>query len=117
MTNKQKTERAANALLKKMKGEGWQKRIYEHVPRAYSVYNGGLSIERLRTGRYFALLADTPYFGCACWTNRRRKPKEDPNEAAQSAIKDARRRLNECIKIVEAAEALYKPKKKAGGKA
>jgi len=96
------------ALLKRMKGNGWKLRVHENGGWHYNVTNGPLYVApSAADGKFFCLLSDKPDqpgWGAAIWTTRH--TDEDPNLAVQHELKEARKvvkRINEVIQVAEEA--------------
>ena len=93
--------------MKQMKGKGWKTHVWENLGWHYSVRNGTLEVyanEYEDGALYDAMISDSGHGGNRCWTRPRGTMRKDPNKAAELAVKRARKQLNKCLKVVEAAE-------------
>jgi hypothetical protein len=100
---KKEAQAAAKKLVAKL-GKGWKSRVWENLGWNFAACNGNLSVYQYGT-RCTALLGDnTPLCGNGCWhvdTN-----DKDPIKAVKKAVRAARKKVNECLASVEAAEKL-----------
>lgn len=90
MRTKEEAERLGRALLKKMKGRGWQLQVHENRGWHYSVYNRAMQINPCHgESRYYALLGDkdVPQYsggGLGMWCDV--EDYSDPNEAVRKRL-------------------------------
>jgi len=99
----------ANALKSKMTGKGWKIRVWQNLGWHYSIYSGNVAIHpacAFKTKKYFACVSnltdDPPVSALALWHEV--KLFENPNDAAEHAVKKAREAVAELNRAVEFAE-------------
>jgi hypothetical protein len=108
MLNKKEAERRGRALLKQMKGRGWQLRVWENLGWHYSVYNEGVDVhpvhpvqEKTTATRYYALPRPSYSFWCL---EGNRGVVRDPNKAVKMAVAECRRVVNDLEARVKTME-------------
>lgn len=110
MTEKQ-AKKWGKWLRNKMKGTGWECRIWQNSGWHYAAYNKTLTIHPfchycgdMPPNRFFALLScDNSGGGEQYWTDNKYFSK-DPNKAASHQIKLARRHIQRANKVVSELE-------------
>ncbi len=99
--------------MAKLKGKGWTLRIWENLGWHCAAQNKTLSVSTYKYKQdrrtYSCLLASTsrtPGGGAGFWTERKRGPFYDPNDAVRYAIESARHFVDRVTAVVEAVEAI-----------
>jgi hypothetical protein len=109
--------RKGEALLKKLKGEGWELNVWENGGWHYSAQNGPLTVHassyRIGPTTYWCLLSEEferyPVGGAPFWTARGNPSFEDPNDAVRQQVKIARQFVKKVTKIVNQVAAINPP--------
>jgi hypothetical protein len=102
-TGRKRAARLGGELLAKMKGTGWQLRVWENLGWHYEVHNcvGDREVSvRVHYGKYSVLFGHNG--GEIFWTER--KSYDDPNEAVRQQLKLARKFVDDLNVEVTKAE-------------
>lgn len=109
MSTKVQAIKAGRTLLKKMKGSGWQVRVWENIGWYYKVHSGPVSVyptSAYGDTRYFCLISDDierADSGLALWTNSKALSRKDPNVAVREAVTVVTKVINQHLEVKRAA--------------